>query len=186
MDSDDEDQEILNILAENGIKVMNPKKKHRSRIQILENILIYKPDNELLHAINIAAESNLAIKSKKGAPLKVDTQALNLASVPNAATENIPEIECADRVFDTKIDEGIPESNAIIKICDASEGVSELTITDFATIDSPTIGVVELDITTTDPIIDTESLVVESGLEPIDTKEPKNKPKRRKHANSKG
>lgn len=46
LQSDDEEQEILKILADNGIKATNPKIKHHSRIQILENVLVYKPDNE--------------------------------------------------------------------------------------------------------------------------------------------
>lgn len=54
--------------------------------------------------------------------------------------------------------------------CEASEGVSELEITHFATNDSQTIGVEELD-DSIEPIIDTETLVVESGLETIDTEE---------------
>ncbi|CAG5013850.1 unnamed protein product [Parnassius apollo] len=90
---DDEEQEILQILAENGIKVTNPKKNHHSRIQILENILVYKPDNELLHAINIAAEYDPSFKCPKESPLEVDAQASNLGSLLSVATENGPEIE---------------------------------------------------------------------------------------------
>ncbi|CAG5019057.1 unnamed protein product [Parnassius apollo] len=181
LQSDDEEQEILQILAENGIKITNSKKKHQSRIQILENILVYKPDNELLHAINIAAESDPSFKCPKESPLEVDVQASNLDSLLSVATENGPEIEFEDTFSVTGIDEGAPKSNAIIKVCEASEGVSELEITHFATNDSQTIGVVELN-DSTEPIIDTETLVVESGLETIDTEEPENKPKRRKHA----
>ncbi|CAG4959411.1 unnamed protein product [Parnassius apollo] len=81
LQSDDEEQEILQILAENGIKVTNPKKKHQSRTQILENILVYKPDNELLHAINIAAGSDPSLKCPKESPLEVDVQASNLGSL---------------------------------------------------------------------------------------------------------
>ncbi|CAG5040882.1 unnamed protein product [Parnassius apollo] len=107
---DDEEQEILQILAENGIKVTNPKKKHQSRIQILENILVYKPDNELLHAINIAAESDPSFKCPKESPLEVDVQASNLGSLLSVATENGPEIEFVDTFSVTGIDEELDES----------------------------------------------------------------------------
>lgn len=53
-DDDDSVDEIIHILNDSGVKLVNApkKKKCNSKIKILENLLIYKPDTELLEKIN--------------------------------------------------------------------------------------------------------------------------------------